>query len=110
MVNLKNQEELFGHENFMESFLKNKDTDCILYSKEGVRFNIHKEILFQTKLMQNIMISGHCVCYQNIEIICPCSDYELETILNLLYNGPTYFNEKSDVAEIMWNLTNKKCI
>ena len=103
MVNLKNLGPFFDHDTFLESFLTNEKTDCILYSKDGIKFNIHKEILFQSNLMQNIMKSGHCC--QNIETFCPCSEKELETILNFLYNGPTSFNDKTVVDQILSNLT-----
>ena len=29
----------------------------ILYSKEGTQFNIHKEVLYQAKLMRSVLLS-----------------------------------------------------
>ena len=104
MITLKNDEQLFEHDTFMESYLKKEEPDCILYSKEGIKFNIHKEILYQTKLMKNILLSGHSVCCQNIEIFCPCSENELESVLNFLYNGTNSYNEKTEVTQILDHL------
>ena len=39
---------MFDHSDFIESFLQNKEPDCILFSKEGIKFDIHKELLYQT--------------------------------------------------------------
>jgi hypothetical protein len=85
MVLLKQYPRFFEEDTNMESFLKNDETDCILYSKNGVKFNIHKEILYQTKFMQNILLSAHNACCGTIEIICPCSETELDCIVNFLY-------------------------
>ncbi len=38
-------------------------------------------------------------------IFCPCSENELESILNFLYNGTISYNEETDVAQILDNLT-----
>ena len=104
MVKLKNDEQLFGHDKFIESFLKNEAANCILYSKEGVKFNVHREILYQTKLMQNIFQSCYCACCPYIEIFCPCSETELDSILNFLYNGKTIFDKENKVIHTKSNL------
>ena len=105
MITLKNNEEFFEHDTFMESYLKKEEPDCVLYSKEGIKFNVHKEILYQTTLMKNILLSGHNVIFQNIEIFCPCSDNELKTILNFLYSGTMSFKDEFRVVKLLENLT-----
>ena len=100
MITLKNNEELFEHDTFMESYLKKEEPDCILYSQDGKQFNIHKEILYQTQLMKNILLGHHSVCCQNIEIFCPCSNKEIESVLNFLYNGTISLENETDVAEL----------
>ena len=85
MVLLKQYARFFEDDTSIESYLKNKETDCVLYSNNGVEFNIHKEILYQTKFMQNILFSAHNECCRTIEIICPCSEAELDLAVNFLY-------------------------
>ena len=104
MVKFENYNLFFQHDTFMESFLKNKETDCVLYSIEGTKFNIHKEIIFQSKLLRNISLNLHDWCYQNIEIFCPCKEDELESVLNFLYNGTTDFDNERDVLKVLENL------
>ena len=86
MVFLKNSKQTFEQHTFIESF-QNKEPDCTLYSKEGFKFRIHKEILFQAEKMRNILISELNGCCHNIEMLCPCDGNELESILKLIYNG-----------------------
>ena len=105
MVILKNDEEMVEYDTFMESFLKNEETECALYSKEGVRFNVHKEIFFQSKLMQNLLLDGHSGCCNKIEIICPCTENELESILSFLYDGKFSSKERVDTFNVIGNLT-----
>ena len=86
MVLLQQKHDRFFEDgNGIELFLKNKESDCILYSTEGVKFNIHKEILYQTKFLQNILQSAQNTCCRPIEIICPCSETDLNFIVNFLY-------------------------
>ena len=81
MVNqlkLINDAKFFEHESFTESFLKHREADCILYSEEGTRFNIHKEIFYQTKFMRNIFVSAADASQMDLEIfklnICALKD------------------------------------
>ena len=105
MVVLKNTDQTFQDDNFMESFLINEDADCVLYSSDGKKFNIHKEIFYQTRLMRNVLLTHHGTCFKNLEIFCPCSESELESIVNFLYSGKISFDELNDVAKILNNLT-----
>ena len=105
MVILRKSVQYYDHHDLIESFLQNKETDCILYSKEGIKFDIHKEILYQTDLMKNLFSSEHSWCCQSIEIFCPCSGNELESFLNFLYNGKIYCNTEKDATIMLGNLT-----
>ena len=59
MVKLVNKNQFLANdENFVNSFYKKKPTNCILYSKEGCRFMIHKEILGQTEFLRSILASA----------------------------------------------------
>ena len=85
MVLLQQYGRIFEDDISIESYLRKKDTDCILYSNNGVEFNIHKEILYQTKFMQNILLSAPNTCCGTTEIISPCSEAELDSMVNFLY-------------------------
>ena len=104
MVFLRNDVETFNHHDFIDSFLQNKEPDCILYSNEGIKFDIHKEILFQGEMMRRTLLTLQGQCCQNLEIFCPCSASELESILKLLYGGTTSYNSENDVSEILKDL------
>ena len=39
-------------QNYMDFYLKNKATDCILYSEDGSKFKIHKELFGQTDFLR----------------------------------------------------------
>ena len=85
MVKLRNNIKIFENESSLESFLTKYEANCALYSKEGIKFDIHKEIMYQTKFMRNILQSASNSCCGNMEIFCPCSEEELETIVNFFY-------------------------
>ena len=85
MVKLRNNIKIFENESSLGSFLTKYEANCALYSKEGTKFDIHKEIMYQTKFMRNILQSVSNSCGENMEILCPCSEEELETIVNFFY-------------------------
>ena len=105
MITLKNDEQLFVQDTFLELYLKKEQPDCSIFSKEGTKFNIHKELLYQTKLMKNILSDNYSVYFRNIEIFCPCSDNELKSILNFLYSGTMSFKNEFGVVKLLENLT-----
>ena len=105
MVKFINNVKLLERDSLLESFLKNEEADCVLYSKEGVKFNIHKEIFFQTKYMRNILLSVQSTCCRKMEIFCPCSEDELECIVNFFYSGKISCNIDQDLlSEILYDL------
>ena len=87
MVILKNCTKFLDNPEFFQTFLQNKEPSCILYSKEGKKFNIHKEILYQSNLMKNVLISSNNFCCRDIEIFCPCTEEEVRQMVNFLYTG-----------------------
>ena len=105
MVLFKNDLQSLDYQELVESSLMNKDPNCALYSKEGKRFSVHKEILYQTQFMRNIMISANVSCCSGLEIFCPCSEIELEEILNFFYKGEISFSNVNDLNRISDNLT-----
>ena len=105
MVVLINNSQLFDNDNLHKILFKFKEADCILYSEDGDKFEIHKEIFCQTKFMQNILFSGRSNCCANkvgnIEIICPCSSEDLECVVHFLYNGKIPYDRKNDSSKIV---------
>ena len=99
MVKLVNEIPLFAmDQEFMNLFYKKKPTDCILYSEDGIQFKIHREILSQTELMQNILTSAKLSCCQNLEIIFPCSNIELAYVVKFLYQGQLICDSNFDMS------------
>merc|ERR1740129_1153832 len=73
----------------MESYLEQNPPDCSLYSQDNFEFPIHKEVLYQTKYLCEIIkntISETCCC--KIEIMCQSiSKEELKIMVDFLYTG-----------------------
>ena len=105
MVLLKQKSQVFDADNLEASLFRIKQADCILYSEDGKMFKIHKEILCQTKLMQNILLSSKNFCCENIEVFCPCSSEDLEYIVKFLYSGKISSNKDIDITKIKTVLT-----
>ena len=106
MVKLVNESPLFAmDQEFMNLFYNKKPTDCIIYSEDGIPFQIHREILSQTELMQNLLTSAKESCCQNLEIICPCSKSELEYVVKFFYEGQLKCDSSFDLSNILKILT-----
>ena len=106
MVKLVNESPLFAaDQEFMNLFYNKKPTDCILYSEDGIPFQIHREILSQTELMQNLLTSVKGSCCQDLEIICPCSKIELAYVVKFLYEGQLHCDSSFDMSNILKILT-----
>ena len=72
--------------NTMESYFKSTPPDCNLYSQDNYGVLIHKELLYQTKFMRDMVESVSPD--SKIEIIChSLSKEEVEEIVEFLYNG-----------------------
>ena len=102
MVLLKGNSQPFGNENLQEILFKFKEPDCILYSEDGGKIEIHKEIFCQTKFMLDILFNASNFCCDNnlrkIEIICPCSTEDLNCIVSFLYNGKIPYKRKIEIS------------
>ena len=104
MVLLKNPHQIFDYEDLQESLFEMKEADCILSSEDGIEIDIHKEILFQTKFMQSILLSIENSCCNNIQIFCPCPAHELEDLVKFLYSGKMIYNTDTERAKLLDNL------
>ena len=85
----------------MGSFFSKKETDCILYSEEGVNFNVHKEILCQTDFLRNILSIKKEDCCRVMEIFCPCSENDLKYMVEFLYLGKISCKTRDDLFRIL---------
>ena len=91
----------FTKSDHMGSFFSKKESDCILYSEEGVNFNVHKEILFQTDFLRNILSSKKAECCSVMEVFCPCSENDLKYMVEFLYLGKISCKTRDDLLRIL---------
>ena len=74
----KFSDQTASFETYLDFYLKNKSTDCILYSNDGSKFKVHKELLGQTDFLREILSSPKEHCCGTIEVLIPCSKVELK--------------------------------
>ena len=104
MFNVINIDHIAGIQNNLNTYLKTKPRDCILYSEDGAEFKIHKELFAHTKFMRNILESAKGHCCGKLEIICPCDKEDLNHLVHFLYDGEIHCNEEFDSIRILDNL------
>ena len=87
----------------MDSYFKNTPPDCSLYSEGNHEISIHKELLYQTKYMREMITN---VGFESkIEVFCPSiSKEELKNIVDFLYCGKILCKNQSAVSETTENL------
>ena len=105
MCLLTNNKQISFERDYLNSYLNTKPSNCILYSEDGAEFEIHKELLGQTKFMREILNSAKDHCCSTLEIICPCTKEELEKLVYFLYNGEIYCEDVFDSYNIQEDLT-----
>ena len=88
------KDQIASFEDSMDTYLKNKSTDCILYSEDGGEFKVHKEMFGQTTFLRKILSSANERCCGTLEVFCPCSTDELSYLVNFLYDGEIHCNEE----------------
>jgi hypothetical protein len=89
--------------NNMDSYFKNTPPDCILFTEDYCAISVHKELLYHTKFMREMIMSVGIG--SKIEIICPSlSKKELETIAYFLYNGKILCSNQSQIFKASKNL------
>ena len=89
--------------NNMDSYFKNTPPDCSLYSEGNHEISIHKELLYQTKYMREMITN---VGFESkIEVFCPSiSKEELKNIVDFLYCGKFSCNNQNAASETTDNL------
>ena len=85
MVMLIDVTQNFAQSDNLKLFFNGKETNCTLYSEEGIEFKIHKEILSQTNFLRKILLSDKDNGCVKTEILCPCSKSDLEYLVKFLY-------------------------
>ena len=89
------KDQIASLEDYMDTYLKNNSRDCILYSEDGGKFKIHKELFGQTKFLRKILSSANEMCCETIKNFCPCSKDELNHLVNSLQQGFTQWHPKT---------------
>ena len=104
MLQFTFKDQIESFEDYMDTYLKNKSRDCILYSEDGSKIKVHKELFGQTQFLREILSCGNERCCGTIDIFCPCSKDELNHLVNFLYDGEIHCEEEFDSLKILENL------
>ena len=89
--------------NNMDSYFKNTPPDCSLYSEGNHEISIHKELLYQTKYMREMITN--LGLESRIEVFCPSiSKEELKNIVDFLYCGKFSCKNQSAASATTENL------
>ena len=100
----KFSDQTASFETYLDFYLKKKSTDCILYSNDGSKFRVHKELFGQTDFLREILSSTKEHCCSTIEVLIPCSKVELKHLVNFLYDGEIHCEKESDSLKVIENL------
>ena len=89
--------------NHMDSYFKQMPPDCSLFSEDGFEIPVHKELLYQTRYMREMIMN---VGFESkIEVFCPSiSKEELKNIVDFLYCGKFSCKNQSAASETTENL------
>ena len=87
----------------MESYFKSTPPDCSLFSDDNYGILIHKELMYQTKFMREMIRTVGID--SKIELFCPSlSKEELEIIVDFFYNGNIFYTNQAVVSQVSKNL------
>jgi len=92
----------------LDSYLTLRPPDCSLYSEDGQVFEVHKEVLSQTRLMRSVIsnVRQDCCCNQKLEFVFDALEKDdLEDIVQFLYSGQILFTDQAHAAKVLANLT-----
>ena len=104
MLQFSFKDQIASFEDYMDTYLKNKSRDCILYSEDGSKFKVHKELFGQTQFLREIISCANERCCGTIDVFCPCSKDELNHLVNFLYDGEIHCEEEFDSLKVLENL------
>ena len=89
-------DQISSFENYFDFYLKNKSTDCVLYSEDGGKFKVHKELFGQNDFLREILLSTKEHCCGTIEVLIPCSKVDLKHLVNFLYDGEIHCENEAE--------------
>ena len=87
------------------SYCKQSPPDCGLFSADGYEIPLHKELLFQTKLMCQVLKNIDIDCCKITIMFPSLTKEDLEKIVDFLYGGKIYCTNLTDATEVFNNLT-----
>ena len=101
---LYNQEPFALVQN-MSSYFKCNPPDCRIISQDNSGLMIHKELLYQTKVLCE-MVRSVDVENSNIDILCPdLTKHEIQILICFLYTGEIRCKDQIVASEVSSNLT-----
>jgi len=91
----------------LDSYLSLRPPDCSLYSEEGHEFQVHQEILCQTRLMRSVISNvRQDFCCRKLEFVFDSLERDdLEDVVQFLYSGEILFTDQAHAAKVLSNLT-----
>ena len=98
----KNVSLTFGSN--IQKYLRKRPPDCCFFSESGSQFKIHRELLGQSAFLRKILNNAIDCCCTQIEILCPCSDKELDILVKFLYTGKLICDNVDDLLKSIDNL------
>ena len=93
--------------NHMELYFKKRPPDCSLFSQENLEVKVHKEILYQTPYLCEMLQSVNMdLCCSKIEVLCPSISFEeLEIMVQFFYSGRVSCQDQETGYQVSKNLT-----
>ena len=86
----------------MESYFNQNPPDCSLFSQDNFEFPVHKEVLFQTRYLCEMIkntTSDSCCC--KIEILCLSISKEvLQIMVDFLYSGKITCDDQKLASQV----------
>ena len=91
----------------MELYFKERPPDCSLFSQENLEAKVHKEILYQTPYLCEMVKSVNVdSCCSKIEVLCPSISFEeLEIMVQFFYSGRVSCQDQEIGYQVSKNLT-----
>ena len=101
---LYNQEPFALVQN-MRSYFKYNPPDCRIISQDNSELMIHKELLYQTKFLCEMVRSVE-IENSNIDILCPdLTKQEIQILIRFQYTGEISCQDEIVASEVSSNLT-----
>ena len=104
MVSLFYNKDPLATVSHMDSYFKQMPPDCSLFSEDGFEIPVHKEVLYQTEFMRQMLRSVN-MDYCKIDILCQTVyKEELDVIVKFLYHGEICCTDHEVASQVSNNL------